>query len=333
MNVNKYILSLSLIGLFSLCVLHNTFYFPLTTVVILLIVSFYPGWLLYTSIQGKIVSRAETILYSIGGSISIILFIGLLSSFIYPFFGITKPLTTFPLLVTFDCLMILLTILQPYITIHVHIPRFFVILKWILICFFITIFPLISAYGAYLLNNGYGNHLILYLLFVTGTVFIILTICYKAIPDAVYLLFLYGSALAMILMFSLRSPYVYGFDINTEYKIFQITKEAGIWSMSNIQNAYNATISVPILSTVLQSFLHIPDPYIFKVIYQLFFAITPIGIFLIMRRYLPSIVSFLGSFFFIVQPQFMQELPAITRQEIAFIFFMLVLLVLFDKTL
>jgi hypothetical protein len=44
----------------------------------------------------------------------------------------------------------------------------------------------------------------------------------------------------LLLILSLRSWYISGFDISKEYEVFKITKEKMLWSMSDFNDTYNA---------------------------------------------------------------------------------------------
>ncbi|MBE3128389.1 MAG: DUF2206 domain-containing protein [Actinobacteria bacterium] len=140
-------------------------------------------------------------------------------------------------------------------------------------------------------------------------------------------------SISLLMVGWLRSWYVSGVDINIEYHIFQLVKANQQWNMSLFPNAYNTCLSVSLLPTILSSFLKINDQYIFKLIIPLIFSITPIGVYLFLKRYTQNIFAFIASFFFISQPIFMTWWWIPIRQEISFLFFTLSLLVLFNKNL
>ena len=72
--------------------------------------------------------------------------------------------------------------------------------------------------------------------------------------------------------------------------------------------------------------------YIFKLIIQLIFSLTPIAIYLLMNRYFKEkVFSFISAFVFMSSISFTIDMPAHIRQEIAFLFFALMFLVLFNN--
>jgi uncharacterized membrane protein len=134
-------------------------------------------------------------------------------------------------------------------------------------------------------------------------------------------------------MFSLRSGYVVGYDIQSELHVFNLTAANHRWLLSSESDAYNATLSLTILPTILKEFLHTGTDTIFKFYFPLLGATMPGIIFAISRKILGYAESIIVALFFIVQSQFLQEMPALCRQEIAFVFFLLFLYAMFEKNM
>ncbi|MDD5149115.1 MAG: DUF2206 domain-containing protein [Flavobacterium sp.] len=140
--------------------------------------------------------------------------------------------------------------------------------------------------------------------------------------------------LSLLLMFSMRSWYVSGGDIITENQLFQLTSIKYIWNLANFKDAYNSCLSITILPNVLNNFLKIQGDYIFKIFNQIIYSIFPIIIFLISKKYLiDKILTFLSVFFVIIFEGFIESSPMHIRQEIAFIFFSLMILILLTNDL
>ncbi len=138
--------------------------------------------------------------------------------------------------------------------------------------------------------------------------------------------------ISLLLMFSMRSKHILGWDIHLEYLMFQLTKEHSHWSMSNFPgNAYNTCLSITILPTIFSRFLTINDEYIFKLVTPLIFSTTSVCIYLFLKRFSNRILAFIAIFFFVSQPRFISEIPALVRQQFALLFFSLSLVVLFNK--
>jgi uncharacterized membrane protein len=194
------------------------------------------------------------------------------------------------------------------------------------------IFPILSVFGANILNNQGPNNLILIMLGGIAVYVFSIVSFRKKLNKNIYPWVILMISISLLLMYSLRSWHITGFDIHQEYQVFQLTKENFHWSMSNFPGfAYNACLSITILPTILSSFLNINDEYIFKLVLQIVFSFVPVIVFLFLKRYTKDIFAFLASFFFMSQIWFMEQMPALNRQEISILFFALFLIILFDK--
>ena len=131
--------------------------------------------------------------------------------------------------------------------------------------------------------------------------------------------------LACLFTTSLRSWYITGHDIEKEFYVFQLTNTHHIWNMAFYQDPYNACLSITILPTILTNLLPIQDMYVYKIIFQIIFAISSILVFYIIKNYTIPIFAFLSAFFYMSFPTFFNDMPMLNRQEIGFIFFGLVL--------
>ena len=130
-------------------------------------------------------------------------------------------------------------------------------------------------------------------------------------------------------MTSLRSNFVTGYDIQTELYIFKFTAIHHRWLIGSSHDAYNATISLTILPTFIRELLHIDYATVFKLYFPLLAASVAPIIYQFSNIFVEENWSFIAVIFFIVQPQFMQELPGLARQQIAFIFFFLLIMTMF----
>ena len=67
-----------------------------------------------------------------------------------------------------------------------------------------------------------------------------------------------------------------GHDIQQEYLVFQLTEFHGHWSMAYFNDPYNACLSITILPTELSRIIQVDSPYIFKLFFQMIFALCPV---------------------------------------------------------
>jgi len=293
-----------------------------------------PGLLITLMLRIRNISFWEYLVYTIGLSIAFLMFGGLAINWILPWLHITdKPLSLTPLLISFNALLLIFWhiayIRNNGFSLKIEFPK----LNWLNKIFFITpmIFPLLSILGAITLNNDGPNYLTMTMLGGIAIYVPLVVLFRNKLNENIYpwSIFLIGAA--VLLMLSLRSWYISGYDISLEYRVFRITKEYSLWSMDNLRSAYNACLSLTILPTIFDAFLKVNDQYIFKLAYPLLFSLTPIAMYLFFKRMTSNIASFFASIFFISNPWFIDPIVTLARQEIAFLFFALSLLILFNN--
>lgn len=297
-----------------------------------------PGLLIMLMMKIREVGFWEYLVYTIGLSISFIMFGGLAVNWILPWLNITdKPLSLYPILICFNIFLIVFWLiayirnkdLKPF---DMTMPK----LDWINRIFFITpmLFPFLSVLGAFLLNN-HGTNILTMIMLGGIAVYVFLVVIFRkklnknVFPWAILII-----SISLLFMWWLRSWFVSGVDINLEYHIFQLTKDNAFWSISNFKNTYNAMLSVTIFPTILSLFVKINDHYILKIFTPLIFSIVPLGVYLFLKRYAKNILVFVAVFFFVSQPSFLKgggNIPF--RQVIALLFFALTLLILFNKNI
>ncbi len=286
-----------------------------------------PGFLISLILRIRKLSFWENLLIIVGLSIAFLEFGGLLLNILLPLFGINDPLAFQNLVIGFDIYILLLFIVAwirtSQIVIQIQLPRRSNLEKAL---YALPLsFPILATLGAIVLNNG-GSGILTLILLGTIALYSLLLVLFRdkiAVDLFPYAIFFIG--LACLFTTSLRSWYITGHDIETEFYVFKLTNINHIWKMAFFQDTYNACLSITILPTILTNLLSIQDMYIYKVIFQILFATSPVLVFFILRNYTTPVLAFLSAFLFISFPTFFNDMPMLNRQEIGFIFFGLVL--------
>jgi uncharacterized membrane protein len=317
-----------------LLVLFDVQYFYLRVIFSFIFLTTIPGLLILLLLKIRDIDTWEYLVYTIGLSIAFLMFAGLAVNEILPWLHITeKPFSLISLLVSFDIILSIIGFIayrgNKDISLEIKFPK----LDWLNIFFFAmpVILLIMSILGSIILNNEGSNILILIMLGETA-VYIFLAVLFRdKLNENIYPWAILWISLSLLLATSLRSKYVFGSDVTTEYFVFQLTEKGLHWSMLNLpHHPYNACLSITILPTILNSFLNINGQYIFKFFIQIIFIFTSVSIFLTFRRYVEVIFAFLASCFFIFTPTYFMVMPMHTREEISLLFFSLILLVLFN---
>ena len=137
----------------------------------LIYLTFIPGILLLRVFKIHGLSNVETLMYVSGLSIATVMFIGLLSNTFLPFFGVGRPIATFPLLAVFTATVVGLCILA-YIRDRDFSQPTFIETKGIASppVIFLCIIPFVSIAGAQLMNVAGDNRLSMLVLVLIATI-------------------------------------------------------------------------------------------------------------------------------------------------------------------
>lgn len=335
---NIHILSIFLLTLIAMDIsivfnLEILFFRQIITFLTLLIV---PGALVLYLLSINSDEFIKTIFYVVGVSVSFIIFTGLIINWLLPLFHVSNPMSLYPIIISFNMMCLILIGIIYFVKRNFSVEFNYkpLLFSEYIFCLVNLMLPILAIFGAINLNNNGSNFIPMVMLFLSAMYMIIISLFRSNINRVLYPIIIFCVSLSVLLMLSLRSWYISGFDISMEYEVFRITLGKGIWSMSNFKDVYNACLSITILPTYLVVLLHIPSEYIYKAIFQIIFATTPVGIYFLLKNIkMNDHLAFLASLFYICTPWFIDPMTTLNRQEIAFFFFISMLLVLFDTSI
>jgi uncharacterized membrane protein len=270
----------------------------------------------------------EMLTYIVGLSISFVIFSELILNFALNFLGVNEPLLPQYLAALFICLQILgagyINFKKQFEHIEIELPEINIInIVGFLVPIIIFCLALI---GVNILNNGGSNNLSISISFLIVICYILLFFNYtNKTVQWMYPYFLYVISLSLILMFSLRSNYLIGFDIHQEFGVFKITNLHQLWEVSKLHDAYNACLSITILPNAIYNFTSFSGLDIFKIVYPLIIAFVPVIVYNLIKKVSTPYTAFLAASIYLMQPQFLLQLPALTRQGIAYLYLALIL--------
>lgn len=326
-------IQLAILGLISLAIM--CFDTPgLRQIVGFVFLTFVPGLLILRILRINNLDIVKTILYSAGLSIAFIMFIGLFINVVFPHIGISKPISILPVTVTLTILTIILAIItyirdrdfQPPGPSQVEKQK--LPLSGIL---FMILLPILAVLGAFLVTYLQDNTLLLIL--ITVIAFLPALIAFnKLIPEKIFPLAVVSIALVLLLHQTLISPYLAGYDIHLENYYQRLVSINGYWDAS-ISHNLNTALSITILCPIYSLILGVGSVWVFKVIYPFIFSLVPLAIFETCREQIGSKRAFLATFFFMSMLVFFTEMTSLARQQIAELFFVLLVLLMIDRKL
>jgi uncharacterized membrane protein len=338
MKLNRNNLSLSILVsmlIVNLLMIFNLNYLCIRAILAFIFIITIPGLLIMLCLKIREVGFWEYLVYTIGLSVAFIMFGGLAVNWTLPFLHITdKPLSLYPILICFDIFLVALGFVaykrnkdldfQPKFPKFSWLDRFFILWAF---CF-----PFMAVIGAFLLNN-HGTNLVTMIMLGMIAVYVFLVVLLRdKLNENVFPWALWMIGLSLLLMFSMRSEYVVGGDIVAEFKMFQFTYQNSQWKMSYFpEHPYNACVSLTILPSIILTFLQTNPYIIFKIFTNIIYSFVPVVLFLICSKHTTRLFSFLGGFFFISFIGFLVSSPMHARQEISFLFFGLILLIILSR--
>jgi len=291
--------------------------------------SFITGILILYMLKLNRLDMTEQVVLSVGLSICFVLFFGLIINSLYPILGNKTPLSTPSLVFSFTVIVIILAAIACYKNRQWVSPIFagFSLNAaeklWLLIP---ALFPLLSILGIQLLNRTENNALLMALFFLIPGYVILVAVMNRHFPPKAYAPAILFISISLLLLYLLRCPHIIGADIHAEYYLFQLTSETQHWQSWG-QGPLDGCLTISLLPTIYQSFVHINPEYLYRIIYNFLFCLSPLVVFVISRRYIGNPLAFLAAFFFMSQLRFVQS-SGDGRNNVAIFFFALVIMVL-----
>lgn len=302
---------------------------PARMIVGFIFLTFIPGYLILTLIEKRKLNTLLTVLYSVGLSLALLMFAGLLLNQFLPLIGISKPISFLPLFIVLNFIVLLLWVLnyrrrQSSLDSNmIRIAGFLSSPTLLLLSI-----PCISVLGI-ILQVYYGNNIVLLSVIVLISLVAILIGTGRFIPAKLYPLAIAVIAIALLLQYPNMSSYLTGADVNSEYYYSSLVLASSHWNPA-ISSNINGMLSIVMLSPIYSIILGINNALVYKVIYPLLFSLVPVGLFYVFRKLSNAKVAFLSAFFFISFYPFFTEFTALARQDIAELFLVLLVMLVFE---
>jgi uncharacterized membrane protein len=294
--------------------------------------TFVPGILILRILKLHKLGNIETLLHTVGLSIATLMFTGLFMNTVYPFFGISRPISITPLMITISIIVLILCILS-YIRDKDYSNPSFIDVGEVLSppVLFLCLIPFLAIFGTYLVNFHHNNILLMFLIIILALIAISIAFD-KFIPKNLYPLAVFIIAISLLYHRSLISMYIWGWDIHYELYLTNLVKMNSIWDPT-MQGGCNAMLSLVMLAPIHSIISNMDVTWVFKIIYPLLFALVPLGLYQVFQKQTDDKIAFLSCFFFVSFFIFYTEMLALARQQIAELFLVLLILVMIDKNM
>lgn len=300
--------------------------------------TFIPGLIFVKLLNFNDFNKLELLLFSVGFSIAFLMFTGLLVNELGPVFGLNRPLSILPLMVSINLLVLIFGLFVYQKKMDFDFKNFGISKTSILSYVFLAL-PIISVIGAMYVNTYSSNSLLLFLILFIAVLFAMGVFSKKFLPPKLYPLALFMIAISILYHSSLITNYIvpFGSDVPFEFFLFKTTQNNGFWdstlsymTTSGLET-YNNMISITILPTIYANIMNIESQLIFKLIYPILFSFLPLILYSVWKKFIDKKYAFLACFLFMSQITFYNEMLGLNRQIIGELFFALLLLVIVHK--
>jgi len=333
-------LLLALLGLIGLAALG--FDIPiLRQIVGFLFLTLIPGILILRILKIHDVHIVESLVYSVGLSLAFVMAVGVIANFALPPLGISRPIALLPLLLIITFAVLLLCLFAYIRDKDFRLssggdsqssPSTWQSFRAGPAPYLLAVLlPLLAILGTSLIN-AYHSNILIYTLLFTVAIIIGLVAFNKFIQPRVYPLMLFMMALALLYQTTLISDYLVGSDIHQERYWAWLVLENGFWN-ATAPFPLNSCLSIVVLAPVYSLVLNMGIIWLFKIVYPILFALIPLALFRIFNLQIKPQYAFLSVAFFITLPMFTMDMVQLARQQVAELFFVLVILLLVERRL
>lgn len=291
-----------------------------------------PGILILRIIKIHNVGVIESLVYSVGLSLAFVMFSGVFANFVLPLVGVSRPISALPITTTLVVFTLILGAIAyrrdkdfsaPTTNFHlgeILSPPYLLLLT----------LPLLAVLGAHLVNLYQNNFLLLFFIIVVCCV--VALVAFNRLPKNSYPLAIVMIGVSLLLHVSLISSQLWGYDIHVEHYYQNLVAQNGYWDFTIPGNG-NTALSITMLCPIYSIVLNMDAIWVFKTIYPILFCLVPLALFHISSKQIGSKRAFFAAFFFIGMPMFFILMPQLARQQIAELFFALLILLMVDRKL
>jgi uncharacterized membrane protein len=295
-----------------------------------------PGLVLVGLSRTRPTSGAVRLALVVAASTAFLMVVALANSLLLPSLGVAQPLARGPMVVAINEVLAVLVLLVA----RVREPIASVLEDRVpsigQVCGFgaLMLLPLASAGAAQAVNHGSGAAPMVAVLVASAVLVVGLLFASARLPHWVLCTGLYAVAVTVVLSYSLSGDRLFGWDIQQELRALSVTMRAGSWSPAAVEgDPYRAMLSISALPVALARLTGVSVISLLRVVYPLLFAFFPLMVYSVAVRWVPRTAAFAAAAFVVVQLPFAQQMPAITRQEVALLFFGVLVAVAFDDGL
>jgi uncharacterized membrane protein len=271
----------------------------------------------------------KKIIYGVALFVVFLMGLGLALNYILPLFGVSRPLASTPILISFWVCIIAFLIF--------NIKRIYIWLKAFkkpsvpLSVYALILLPVMAVVGAELVNYINNNTLLMIML---PLLVVVVAVCMftNYIPRKYWAFTIWMLSLSVVLHRTLISPYLAGADNVIELRCFYAAYNNGIWSTIDAwYSGYNTVLSITILPVMVSKITFISGIWVFKLVFPILLSIVPVAVYELVKTQFNSKMAFLSAFLVMSVYTYFTIMIMTDKQLMATVLFAVFFLMMFDK--
>jgi uncharacterized membrane protein len=258
---------------------------------------------------------------------------GVLANFAGPSLGVADPFAPAPMLLALNAVLAALALIAALRRPQHRVPAAAIVLAWPRVRdAWPLLLPAAAAVGASALTAT-GDRTIALATLAASVATLAIGLVQAGRHPARAGVALFGASLACIYSFSLPGAEVFGWDITGEYATVTELLTTGHWARLHEQDAYGAMLSLTVVPAGLHAITGLAPAVILKAVYPALLALFPVLVYSVGCRVVSPRAAYLAGLVIVAQGPFIEQLPAIARQEAALLELGALLAVMADREL
>jgi uncharacterized membrane protein len=310
-------------------------------VVVFIYLSFIPGFALLKFLKLKDISLLDTILFSVGLSITFLMFMGWLVNELYVILNLTQPLSTIPLTIAISASTLIIFFIEYRRDLSepskLSINLGYETKKNFPLSIILFLLPIFSALGVLYLNVSF----ILLSCAIIAVLCVMSAVSRKLVPENLYPFLIFSISISLMFLVLLTSKYIVGWDSNLEYYVFRLTQINGHWgflspNVSQLMTLnFNSMLSITVLPTIYSALMNANGDIVFKILYPFISSLIPLALYRIFEKQFGKRIGLLSTLFYIFTSTAFYGLEPLSldRQIVGELFLLLSVFLLIDRTI
>jgi uncharacterized membrane protein len=302
-------------------------------VVSFLYLSFVPGYVFMRVLRLKDIETSESLIYSVGLSIALVMFIGLFVDAVLPIVGVNSPLSVLPLLTFINGFVL---VMSPFVPkkqeSEVAACKHTLSIR---LAIMLLLIPVLGIVGSFYVSESQNSYILLFTM-VLIAVFVIFGFLWKTL-QAFHTLVLSVCTLSLLYMAFFLTHFVLMWDEASEFYVFRLVQINHYWNPNfvpaisiSIWKA-NGMASTTILPTAFAGIARIDGTLLFQIFFPSLLVLVPAILYEVYRTQTNKRTAFIAAFLFISNSVALGWGNDI--QKAAQLFYSLLLLVIFTRKL